>query len=121
RWRRSWCSEWASESLNFEVVRVVAAEIGADADEDGAAASRDEPAFDQLHADPRARLVEVVAKRDAQRNDAPVEREPARRIAALGGGDDRRARSKRRQSARSRTAASHGNDRLGVAAIRQRQ
>ena len=84
-------------------------------------AGGDQTALDELRAgqwcSPRRRLSPI---RYAQRNDAPIQRQTARRVLALGGGEDRRARPQRRQRAGGFAAARDGDDRLRRAAIGQR-
>ena len=80
----------------------------------------DEAAFDQLRADARAGLVEIVADRHADRHHAPVERQPPRGVLTFGGGDDRRPRPQRGEAARSGAAARDRDDRLRGSVIGQR-
>src|SRR6476660_9203413 len=121
RRRQSACiRETTSQAFELQVVRIVAGEIGVDADQDDGSTGRYEAAGDQLLADQATGRVDVLADVGADRDDAPINRQLARGLVAIGGREDRRAWAQRREAARGATATGDGDDRVGVAAVGKR-
>ena len=121
--RRRWsCSgRRASEPLNLEVVGVgVASRSGLMLTNTTAAPAP------RARAPRAARPISVPADprvspmSSADGHHAPVQGEPARRVVAIGGRENRRARAERRQPPRRAAAARDGHDGLGVAAVGER-
>ena len=99
RWREWSGRNRASELLDLQVVRVVRDRSGLMLTRTTLSPALTKPRHTSCCPISRPAALTFSRNIGADRNDAPVRRQPARHVGAIGRGDDRHARSKRRTAA----------------------